>query len=162
MESWVDRLIEEYSEGKRQLHKLRESFDETDPLHQTDRKTINSMIGDMDFVIEWLETGRQPGVMRGIDVKHVYQKRSLESMEFIPDITEQLETNDKPLSLNEKEKKILLDIFSSFSFRERQCYILHVAQGMSMSQIAEMLSIQKRTVQQYIERARMKVEQIVS
>lgn len=162
MESWVDRLIEEYSEGKRQLHKLRESFDETDPLHQTDRKTINSMIGDMDFVIEWLETGRQPGVMRGIDVKHVYQKRSLESMEFIPDITEQLETNDKPLSLNEEEKRILLDIFSSFSFRERQCYILHVAQGMSMSQIAEMLSIQKRTVQQYIERARVKVEQIVS
>ncbi|GIN95202.1 hypothetical protein J6TS1_10720 [Siminovitchia terrae] len=162
MESWVDRLIEEYSEGKRQLHKLRESFDETDPLHQADRKTINSMIGDMDFVIEWLETGRQPGVMRGIDVKHVYQKRSLESMEFIPDITEQLETNDKPLSLNEEEKRILLDIFSSFSFRERQCYILHVAQGMSMSQIAEMLSIQKRTVQQYIERARVKVEQIVS
>ncbi|MBM7717238.1 RNA polymerase sigma-70 factor (ECF subfamily) [Bacillus thermophilus] len=162
MGNWADILIQEYSEGKRQLDKLRNSLDETDPMDMQDRKTISSMIGDMDFVIKWLETGQQPGVMRGIDVKSVYQKRSLETMEFIPDIMEQLEPNHKPLSLSEEQKKVLLNILSSFSFRERQCYILHVAQGLSMSDIAEMLSLKKRTVQQYIERARKKVEQVVS
>ncbi|WP_339148392.1 sigma factor-like helix-turn-helix DNA-binding protein [Sutcliffiella sp. BMC8] len=162
MLNWADELIQEYSDGRRNLNKLCNSFDTTDPVDQADMTQVNSMIGDMDFVIEWLETGRQPGLMRGVDSRLVYQKRSLESMDFIPDITEQLDSNDKPLYLSEDKKKVLLNIFSSFSLRERQCYILHTAQGMSMAKIAERLNLKKRTVQQYIERAREKVEQRVS
>lgn len=162
MPNWADRLIQEYSDGKRQLNKLRKSLDVTNSADREDRKTISGMIGDMDFVIEWLETGRQPGVLRGVDKKSVYQKRSLESMDIIPDITNQLEISDQPLFLSEKQKKVLLNIFCSFSLRERQCYILHVAQGMSMQEIADELGLKKRTVQQYIERARKKVKQRVS
>ena len=39
---------------------------------------------------------------------------------------------------------------------------IHAAQGMSMQEIADELDLKKRTVQQYIERARKKVEQRVS
>ncbi|HHY74051.1 MAG TPA: sigma-70 family RNA polymerase sigma factor [Bacillus bacterium] len=162
MPNWADRLIQEYSDGKRKLNKLKNSLDMDLAADCDDSKIISNMIGDMDFVIEWLETGRQPGLLRGIDKKSIYQRHSLESMDIIPDIRDQLDTGENQLYLTESQKKILLNIISSFSLRERQCYILHTAQGLSMSQIADMVGLKKRTVQQYIERARKKVEQRVS
>lgn len=162
MPNWADRLIHEYTIGKRQLRKMKNSLDIKDPIDRQDRKTISGMTKDMDFAIEWMETGRQPGTLRGIDKRSIYQRKSLESMDIIPDITEQLDINKKRLYLSEEQKSILLNVFTSFSLRERQCYILHTAQGMSMQDIADELGIKKRTVQQYIERARKKVEQRVS
>ncbi|MBM7715458.1 RNA polymerase sigma-70 factor (ECF subfamily) [Bacillus thermophilus] len=116
------------------------------------------MIDDMDFAIEWLETGWQPGTYRGVDKKTIYQIRSLECMDSIPDITEQLEdATERKSKMTREEKVILADILSSFSLRERQCYILHVAHGMSWAAISHELGISKSTVQAYIKRARNKV-----
>ncbi|GIN62365.1 positive control factor [Robertmurraya siralis] len=161
MQNWTDKLIQEYAEGKRQLNKLHKKLNSEVPEESEKRKIVSGMIEDMDFVIEWLETGRQPGIMRGVDKRSIYQKHSLESMDIIPDIAEQLTANDKPLSIPAEQKKVLIEILSSFSLRERQCYILHVAQGLSMQEIAEEIGLKKRTVQQYIDRAKKKVEQMV-
>ncbi|MCJ8008915.1 sigma factor-like helix-turn-helix DNA-binding protein [Lederbergia wuyishanensis] len=158
MPNWADELIQEYSNGKRQLHKLHNSLDKENPTDRQDRKVINSMIDDMEFTIEWLETGKQPGTYRGVDKRLAYQRKALESMDIIPDITEQLDINNRQLYMTSEEKIILADIFTSFSLRERQCYVLHAAQGMSMGQIADDLGLSKATVQMYITRARRKVE----
>ena len=56
----------------------------------------------------------------------------------------------------------MADILASFSLRERQCYTLHVAQGMSMGAIGDELGISKGTVQGYIKRAQNKVEEKAS
>lgn len=158
MTIWADQLIEEYSKGKRKLRHYRSCLDETNPVDCEDAKMVSGMLEDIDFAIEWLETGRQPGTFRGIDKRAVYQRRSLEAMDLIPDITEQLEDmNEKRLNMTREEKMILTDILSSFSLRERQCYILHTAQRMSMQRIADELGISKATVQIYINRARKKV-----
>ncbi|MEH7223871.1 sigma-70 family RNA polymerase sigma factor [Bacillus sp. JJ1566] len=162
MRNWADQLIHEYTKGRRELSKLKKKLNNEIVADRVDRSLINSMIDDTDFVIEWLETGRQPGLMRGIDKRTIYQKRSLESMDIIPDITSQIDEDDKPLYIPADQKRVLINILSSFSLRERQCYILHAAQGMSMQEIADELGLKKRTVQQYIERARKKVEQRVS
>lgn len=164
MSNWADQLIQEYTDGKKGLNKLKNKLfnDHPNSESETDRKLISGMIEDTEFVIEWLETGRQPGLMRGVDKRSIYQKRHLESMDIIPDITDQLNINDRKLYMPQEQKKALISILSSFSLRERQCYILHVAQGMSMQEIADEFGLKKRTVQQYIERARKKVEQRVS
>ena len=64
--------------------------------------------------------------------------------------------------MSREEKVISADILASFSLRERQCYILHVAQGMSRGAIGDELGVSKGTVQGYIEKARKKVEQVVA
>lgn len=158
MPNWADRLIQEYTVGKSQLNKMRGSLDKDNPADREDRKMISSMIEDMDYAIEWLETGRQPGAFRGIDKRLAYQRKALESMDTIPDITEQLDINNRQLYMTSEEKVILADILASFSLRVRQCYILHAAQGMSMGQIAEEIGVSKATVQMYIRRARGKVD----
>ncbi|MFP3514020.1 RNA polymerase subunit sigma-70, partial [Peribacillus sp. SIMBA_075] len=84
-----------------------------------------------------------PGTFKGIDKKSIYQHQSFSNMDFIPDITEQLEEGPKQLYMTAEEKIILADIFASLSLRERQCYILHTAAQLSMSEVAEELGLSK-------------------
>lgn len=161
MLNWADRLIPEYTKHRLDLKKRADQVNRSNPVEVNDLKQINSMIESMSFSMEWMETGKQPGTFRGIDEKAVYQRRSYENIDLIPDIERELrEANDinkKKLELTKEEKVILSDILSSFSLRERQCYILHEGQGMSWAEIAEELMISKSTVQTHITRARKKV-----
>lgn len=157
MENWADKLIHEYSEGKKELNALKEKS-----IDALDIKQINSMIDSMSYSIEWMSTGRQPGTYRGIDKKGIYQRQFVQSVECIPDITEQLESEPKQLYMTREEKIILADILAALSHRERYCYIMYVSQGLSMSKIAEEIGLSKATVQSYINRAKNKVKDRVS
>lgn len=159
--NWANELIGQYTVGQLELTKLADRLDRKNPSNMDDLKQINSMIESMAFSIDWMSIGRQPGTYRGADKRAIYQRQYIESMDTIPDITEQLETDHKQLYMTKEEKMILADIFASMSLRERQCYVLHEGQGMSMGKIADEIGLKKRTVQQYIERAREKVKERV-
>lgn len=161
MTIWADDLLHEYGIGKKDLERRRDRLDRENFHDKQDLTQINSMIESMAFSMEWMETGRQPGTFKGVDIKSIYQKRSFESMDIIPDITEQLEEGPKQLYMTAEEKIILADILSSFSLRERQCYIMHEGAGISMSKIAEELGVTKSSVQYYIRHARNKVKKRV-
>lgn len=157
MKIWADELLHEYGIGKKDLERRRDRLNRNDSHDKQDLTQINSMIESMAFAMEWMETGRKPGTYKGIDIKSIYQKRSFESMDIIPDITEQLEEGPKQLYMTAEEKIILADIFASFSLRERQCYVLHFGAGLSWMQIANELGVSKSMVQQSIRRAKQKV-----
>lgn len=161
MLNWADQLIQEYTVGRQELKQRADQLDRDNPIDMQDLKQFNSMIADMSFSLEWMTTGRQPGTFRGVDEKSVYQRRSYENIDLIPDIAEQLESEDinkKHLFMTREEKIILADILASFSLRERQCYLLHIAQKRSMSDIATELGVSKSMVQQSIRRAKKKVQ----
>ncbi|MEC3629963.1 hypothetical protein ABEY01_11115 [Bacillus velezensis] len=42
-----------------------------------DKKIISSMISDIEFTLEWLQNGRQPGAHRGADRRDAYQRKIL-------------------------------------------------------------------------------------
>lgn len=161
MNNWVDEMIASYTAHRRTLSEMKRNLNPENSKDAEDEKLINSMIRDMSETIDWLETGRDPKVRKGVHVNSIYHVQQMDNMDLIPDIEAQLreenDINKKDLYLTKEEKIILGDIFSSFSLRERQCYILHEGQKMSMSAIADELGLKKRTVQQYIERAREKV-----
>ena len=50
-----------------------------------------------------------------------------------------------------------MNILLCLSHRERQCYLLHMAEGWSLQEIADELKISKSTVQKYVERAKNKI-----
>lgn len=161
MNNWADELINEYKDGRQKLKHLKENIDKDDITG--DLKHINSMIESMSYSMEWMTLGRQPGTNRGIDRKSIYHRQFFESVEVIPDIMDQIDCiNEKQLYISSREKKILADIFVSLSLRERQCFVMYVAEGKSMGKIAEEMQLSKRTVQQYIERARKKIKEKVS
>lgn len=157
MTIWADDLLHEYGIGKKDLERRRDRLDRENFHDKQDLTQINSMIESMAFSMEWMEIGRQPGTYKGADIKSIYQKQSLASMDIIPDITEQLEEGPKQLYMTAEEKIILADIFGSFSLRERQCYVMHYGAGWSWQKIADDLGVSKSMVQQSIRRAKEKV-----
>lgn len=162
MRIWADEMILQYKKHRSELVKKRNKLNKKNPQDKLDLTQYNSMIEEMDFVLQWLETGRDPNNYRGADKKNIYQNRSFQSMDFIPDIMEQLEEGPKHLYISPEEKVIMADIFAALSFRERHCYILHVGRQVSVAKIAKGLGVGKSTAQSYIERAKKKIKQRVS
>jgi positive control factor len=68
MLNWADKLIEEYTVGRRELKRRADQLDRDNPNEMEDLKQFNSMIESMSFSLEWMTTGRQPGTYRGIKI----------------------------------------------------------------------------------------------
>lgn len=162
MKIWTDEMILQYKKNREELIKKRNRLNKANPQDKLDLTQYNSMIEEMEFVLQWLETGRDPNNYRGADKRGIYQHRAFISMDFIPDITEQLEEGPKHLYMSPEEKIIMADIFAALSFRERHCYVLHVGRQISVANIAKGLGVGKSTAQSYIERAKKKIKQRVS
>jgi RNA polymerase sigma factor (sigma-70 family) len=158
MEIWSEKLISEYKISKKKIEEYRDSLNANDPSNEEEFRIISEMISDMQYSIDWMRRGRRPGTVRGIDKRSIYQRRALLNMDLFPAIDMQ----PKQVYLNEEQKLQLINILVDFSYRERECYLLHMAYGLSMSEIAKELSLSKRTVQQYVDRAKIKVKLKVS
>lgn len=158
--NWADDLIEEYREGRTVLKKMKEALGDSE-RDKMDRTQINSMIREMTETIKWLRTGRDPQERRGAGITGVYQLNHLSNMDLLPDITSQLQEGEREsLEIGEEEKRIIIQVFATLSKRERDCFILHTTQDMSMSEIAIKHEISKSAVQIYINRAREKIKKI--
>jgi len=158
LEIWADQLLEEYEGGRRELGSMKDDLNLELLQDQEDKRQINSMISDMSFSIDWMKKGRRPGNLRGIDRRSAYQRRALLDMDLFPS----LDIEPEERTLDQEEKRAIINMLSDLSHRERQCYLLHMANGMSMQEIAVELDIKKPTVQKFIERAKNKIKVKVS
>lgn len=156
MNNWAEELIPQYEEGLNALERKRNDLGDT-ISNRVDMTQYNSMIDSMGFSLEWMETGRQPGLYRGVDKRDAYRVKQYDEMDILPDINEELRKEREPLYMSREQRQAFIDVIEKLSTRERQCFIMHVAEQLSMSEIADKLNIKKRTVQQYIERAREKI-----
>ncbi|RWR06737.1 sigma-70 family RNA polymerase sigma factor [Siminovitchia fortis] len=154
---WIDKMIIEYEEGRKDLYKIKDRLGESQ-IDKMDRTQVNGMINDMSFAIDWMRTGRRPGNLRGIDRRSAYQRRILVDMDLMPS----LDIQPEPRELGEDEKQALVNMLIDLSHRERQCYLLHMAQGWSMQEIADELGISKPSVQVFIKRAKNKIKRKLS
>lgn len=162
LENWADRLLMEYDEGRKDLGRMKRNLSDDYPVDIQDKSKINSMVDSMTYSIDWMETGRQPDTYRGVDKKDKYRAKFYDDMDVIPDINEELRKEREPLYMDQEQRMALLQLFHNFSDRERQCFIMHVAEGLSMQKIADKLNLSKWTVRTYINRAKEKVEGITA
>ncbi|WP_199775449.1 sigma factor-like helix-turn-helix DNA-binding protein [Microbulbifer pacificus] len=156
-ENWADRLLAEYEDGRNELKAMGNKLDLENDLDKQDKKQINSMINDMSFSMKWMKIGRRPGNMRGIDKRSAYQRRALIDMDIFPSLDIQPEER----VLTQEEREEVIKILAMLSHRERQCYLLHMANGFSLAEIGRELGISKRSAQQYVDRAKKKVGGII-
>ncbi|MCG5104435.1 sigma-70 family RNA polymerase sigma factor [Oceanobacillus alkalisoli] len=162
LENWADRLLAEYDEGWKGLNKTKDNLRDDFLPDQQDKTHINSMIDSMTYSIDWMRTGRQPDMYRGVDKKDKYRAKFYDDMDILPDINEELRKEREPLYMSQEQRMALIQLFRNFSDRERQCYVMHTAEGLSMQQIADKLGLSKWTVRTYINRAKEKVEEITA
>lgn len=150
-------LLYEY---KKTLRELRRAYKEADCVYtldhqlKTDRSIIASMISDLEFVIQWIETGKNPDSRRGADKTEVYLTDPflLERLEYGP----MYQVPVREIGQVDKEK--MVDALSILSKREKEIFILAKGEMLSYEAIAELLGIKKSTVQTHMERAERKIE----
>lgn len=154
---WVDRLKREYSKGKSQLIAYRKTLDSKDLQQAEESKIVSGMISDMQYALEWMGVGKRPETRRGAERTDAYRHAELMDMDLLP----ALDLSIKPVELTEEQKRLIVQVLIKMSMRERQCYLLHMAQGLSYSEVSEALKISKATVQTHVRRAKVKVRQAI-
>lgn len=140
-------LIRQYSDGIRRLDQYRRSLDRSDPDRADEARTVSGMLSDMRYALDWMRRGRRPGSRRGAERHDIYRRRELLA-------------SAEPLTDDERRK--LLDCVAVMTERELTCWLLHMAHGLTYTEIGDRLGVSKATVQSYIERAKSKAQRQIS
>ncbi|KIL72699.1 sigma factor-like helix-turn-helix DNA-binding protein [Bacillus badius] len=149
-------LIFEYKQSLRALKEMKAAIEvkeELTELDLQDKTLINSMINEMEFVIQWMMSGRYPDARRGADRSGAYT--------LDPKLLEAVVPNRAVIEerkLTADEQWLLDDVLGDLTKRERDVFTLIRAEGLSYEYTAELLGISKSSVQTYLERAEHKIE----
>lgn len=126
--------------------------------NKTERQIIGEMVGDTEFVIEWLESGRRPGNKRGIERRAAYQREKLMDPIRMQAFVDR-GTAGSPANLTEWQIGQIEDALCGLSERERECYVMANGQCFSHAEIAKLLGISKSSVDTHIKRAQQKISE---
>jgi len=153
-------LLREYKETRKALKRAYEARREgekvLDDQALAERQMISDMIGDVEFVIQWLETGRRPGNKRGVERLAAYQReKPMDPIRMQAFISRS--TAGSPANLTEWERQQIEDALCTLSDRERECYVLAHGECFSFEDIANLLGISKSSVATHIKRAEAKI-----
>jgi RNA polymerase sigma factor (sigma-70 family) len=158
MSTWVDRRLREYASGKKVLIAYRKTLDREDPAEKLEVSIVGGMISDLQYGMDRMR-GKHPESRRGVQATDAYRYAELRDMDLIPALD--LSIDEPEHTISDEQKRKLIQILLKLSDRERQCYLLHTAQGMSWAEIGKELDISKATVQTHIKRAQAKVQQAI-
>jgi len=138
----ISDLIEQYTAGVRYLSQYHRSLDRSNPDEADESRTVAGMLSDMRYALDWMRRGRRPGSRKGAERRDIYRRRELLA-------------SAEPLTEDERQR--LIDCMAVMTERELTCWLLHMAHGLTYAEIGDRLKLSRRTVQQYVERAKQKV-----
>jgi positive control factor len=162
-------LLREYKETRKALERIQRRLKESDDWdrivrleeaqmktgkakttsngdeHKSERQIIGEMISNVEYVIEWLETGRRPGNRQGIERQAAYQRERLMDPVRMQAFVAR-GTAGSPANLTEWERQQNEDALCVLSDRERECYVLTYGECFSHAEIANLLGITKSSV----------------
>lgn len=125
-----------------------------------EKNAIAASVSDIEYSIEWMETGYPPGYRRPMERRSISQRTKVwdpQWMEYLTAYEFEFEPAEVGRPLTREEEWKIEDALRNLSERERQCYVLHHAIGMSMQSIALEMDIKKGSVQVMLQRADKKI-----
>ncbi|KSU63658.1 Fis family transcriptional regulator [[Bacillus] enclensis] len=128
-----------------------------------DKSLLNGMIRDMQYAIEWMETGRQPGNKRGVERLAAYQRERpfdpLLMQRFFrsQDETYVWDESENESVISSAEQEMIDDALSVLTAKEKEVYLMSRGHCLSYNKIANYLCISSSSVQTMIERAEKKI-----
>ncbi|WP_368868365.1 sigma factor-like helix-turn-helix DNA-binding protein [Staphylococcus epidermidis] len=151
-----DLLIEYRKTRLNVLSKIKK-LEQSNNNELDDLPLYKSMLADINYVIDWLKEGHQPGNYNAIDKSQCY----LVDQQVIAKACD--ESMYKKIS-NEEYKNIVEDINNPISYAlmkltpiELECFIMVKCEGLSYSEVANLLGVKRGTIQKHLERAKCKI-----
>jgi positive control factor len=153
----MEKLLLSYKESLSKAKRMIEKASDRD------KSLLNGMIRDLQYAIEWMETGRQPGNRRGVERLAAYQReRPFDPLLMQRFFRSQDEAYEWDESENESvissaEQEMIEDALSVLTSKEKEVYLMSRGHCLSYSQIANYLCISSSSIQTMIERAEKKI-----
>lgn len=154
----MEDLLFEYKRALKNTKKLYKPYQDEQGLtaeQLNDKKLIRNMMTDLEYVIDWLENGREPGIRRAIDRRDSYKRMLLKDPRIIDTFSEQ-SAFEPAQEVSAYDKARIESALSALTAREKEIFILHKVEQFSYERIAAMLGIKKSTVQTNVKRAQLK------
>lgn len=130
-----------------------------EPLRM-DKEILSGIESDLEFIIEWLSTGRQPGTKNGVDHLAAYQKEKPFDpylMQIYAQTKQDVYEWEDPEEEQDIHKERLSNqILSVLSEKEKEIFILS-SNGLSQYEIADTLHIPRTTIMNCLKRSREKI-----
>lgn len=164
----IDEILVEYKFALEDALKRYEvaSDDKEDNSTRSDKEIIKDMITDLEFAIEWMETGRRPGNKRGIERRAAYQReRAFDPLlmqkyfRSADDLDYKWDDNIKEDLISEWDQERIKDALSVLTDREREIYLMSRGYSLPYKDISKYLGITVSTVKTNIKRAEKKIGQ---
>ncbi|MFD4419747.1 sigma factor-like helix-turn-helix DNA-binding protein [Bacillus safensis] len=151
-------LIKEYKAALKETERsLAVSKDEGE------KKTYRSIVSDLEYAIEWMETERQPSARRDMDRRSYDQRTVFATLEVLDALYSTYHVPDPdPLVVSGNELDLLEYAMSTLTQKEKEIFITVVGHNLSFSKCAVLHGVAKGTIQKNIERARKKIAQKVA
>lgn len=112
----MNELILEYKRALKDTKRRYEQMEETDPS----RKIFSAMINDLEYVMKWLSTGRQPEAKRAIDRRSVYQRTVFASPKVLEALANQYNfPKESPRTVSDEDEYALSTLTQKQ--KERKC-----------------------------------------
>ncbi|WP_404427290.1 sigma-70 family RNA polymerase sigma factor [Ureibacillus chungkukjangi] len=158
-----------YTENSRDLINVL-STEELALLHQyeEDMTIVRSWLSNINYTIEWIRKGKQPGLRRGIERQSAYVKEVpfepywIQLQKDTGDFShyESFNSEDEAMvSINQEQKERTVASLTE-SLTERQKEVLDLASnGFSHDEIAKILNVHKGTVSQTLNRVKEKIRE---
>ncbi|WP_280753500.1 MULTISPECIES: sigma factor-like helix-turn-helix DNA-binding protein [unclassified Paenibacillus] len=143
--TWIETLICQYATDVHSLERYRDTLDLKDPTAAEEAETVSGMLADMRYALTWMRRGRRPGSRRGAEITDVYRQR-------------ELLIKLAGAEMSNEEKLQMVDSLLLLSDRERTCFLLYVANGLTCQEISSNLGIASSTVYMYVTRAKNKLK----
>ncbi|KAA6453219.1 sigma-70 family RNA polymerase sigma factor [Bacillus swezeyi] len=155
----MEDLLFEYKRSLKDTKNLYQPYQDESGLtaeQLKDKKLIRSMITDLEYVIEWLENGREPGIRRAIDRRDSYKRMLIKDPRIIDTFSEGI-AFEPAQEVSAFDKARIEAALSVLTAREKEIFILNKVEQFSYERIAAMLGIKKSTVQTNVKRAQTKI-----
>ncbi len=155
-------LLLEYKKALKELSKSKQS------LNKEEQAIVSGMMSDLRYAIEWMSTGRPPGLRRGIERRAAYQRERMMDPLLIQHYYRA--TTDEYNWTSEQQESCLAEMDRSrievalcmLTEREKEIYLMSRGQMFSYEEIARMLTVSKSTIQTTIQRAEKKIKKQLS
>ncbi len=138
-------------------------FEDRDEKQNDYIKSLSEIISDLDYSIEWMKTGKRPGLRRGIERRAVYQREKsmdplLMQKYFQSEKTEyKWDIEEKQDVITSWDRERINDALSVLTELEQEVYLMSRGQCFSFSDIAKLLKISKSSIQTIVKRADNKI-----
>lgn len=158
----MEDLLFEYKRTLKQTKKWYKQLEEADEAGLSaeelkDKKIIKTIITDLEYVTEWLEKGRQPGIRRAIDRRDAYQRMLIKDPRIIESYSQAMMFEPSG-NITEEDRIRIREALALLTDREKEMLLLHKAECFSYERIAALLNVKKSTVQTTIKRALLKIQ----